>query len=241
MGELHLEIIVDRLLNDFKVGANVGKPQVAYKETISSKHRAEAKFDQQTGAKGQYGHVIIEVEPLARGRGIIFENVVASETIPAEFITSVKRGVIDSLDSGPLIGYPLTDIQINLVGGSYHEDDSTEMAFGVAGAMAIRRASSEADPKLLEPIMDLEITTPEEYLGEVIADLHGKRGKVVGVTAESHLQVVRAHVPLAELFGYSTSIRSATQGRANFTMQFLEYDIVPPGKSEVIIKKIRGI
>lgn len=241
MGELHLEIIVDRLLNDFKVAANVGKPQVAYKETISISQRSEGKFDQLTGAKGQYGHVIIEVHPVDRGSGISFCSTVDKDLIPDQFLSSIKKGIIDSLDSGPLIGYPLTDIKVTLVGGSYHEEESTDMAFGIAGAMAIRRATSEAEPKLLEPIMNLEITTPEEYIGDVISDLNGKRGKVVGVTAEGHLQSVKAHAPLAELFGYSTSIRSATQGRASYTMQFLQYDVVPANKAEAIVKKIRGI
>jgi elongation factor G len=241
MGELHLEIIIDRLLYDFKVSANVGKPQVAYKETIEHLHRAEGKFDQVTGAKGQYGHVILEVEPLVRGAGIVFENAVDRELIPEQFLGSIRKGVIDTLDSGPLIGYPVTDIKVTLVGGSYHEDESSEMAFGVASAMAIRRAAAEAGSKLLEPIMDLEITTPEEYIGDAIADVNAKRGKIVGVSAEGHLQIVRAHVPLSELFGYSTSLRSATQGRANFTMQFLQYDVVPAAKAEAIVRKIRGI
>lgn len=241
MGELHLEIIIDRLLNDFKVSANVGKPQVAYKETIETSYRAETKFDQMTGAKGQYGHVVIDVMPLERGAGIVFENAVDKELIPEQFLGSIKKGIVDTLDSGPLIGYPVTDIKITLVGGSYHEDESSEMAFGIAAAMAIRRATAEAGAKLLEPIMDLEITTPEEYIGDAIADINTKRGKIVGVAAEGTLQIVRAHVPLAELFGYSTSLRSATQGRANFTMQFLQYDVVPAARAEVIVKKIRGI
>ena len=241
MGELHLEIIVDRLLNDFKVGANVGKPQVAYKETIQVPAKSEGKFDQMTGAKGQYGHVVIEIEPLERGSGIIFESLVDKEIIPEQFLTSIRRGIVDSLDSGPLIGYPLTDIKVKLVGGSYHDEESTEMAFGVAGAMAIRRATSEAEPKLLEPIMNIEITTPEEYIGDVIADLNSKRGRVVDIHEDAHLHTIRAHAPLAELFGYSTSIRSATQGRANFTMQFLQYDVVPVNKAEAIVNKIRGI
>lgn len=241
MGELHLEIIIDRLLNDFKVSANVGKPQVAYKETIETSYRAETKFDQMTGAKGQYGHVVIDVMPLERGAGIVFENAVDKELIPEQFLGSIRKGIVDTLDSGPLIGYPVTDIKITLVGGSYHEDESSEMAFGIAAAMAIRRATAEAGAKLLEPIMDLEITTPEEYIGDAIADINTKRGKIVGVAAEGTLQIVRAHVPLAELFGYSTSLRSATQGRANFTMQFLQYDVVPAARAEVIVKKIRGI
>jgi len=241
MGELHLEIIVHRLLNEFKVGAKVGKPQVAYKETITKGCQAEGKFDQQTGAKGMYGHVVLEVEPLAQGEGFVFESVVDEEQIPAEFVGAIEKGVGDSLDSGPLIGYPLTDIKVRLSGGSYHEEESSDMAFGVASSMAIRRATAEAEPALLEPIMDLLVVTPEDYIGDVIADLNSKRGKIVGVEAEGDLQNVKAHVPLAEMFGYSTSLRSATQGRANFTMQFLEYNIVPAAKAEAIIKKIRGI
>jgi elongation factor G len=241
MGELHLEIIVDRLLNEFKVSANVGNPQVAYKETIGVANKAEAKFDQLTGAKGQYGHVMIEIEPLKRGSGIEFVNCVESSLIPDEFISSIEKGIVDSLDSGPLVGYPLTDIKVSLTGGSYHEDESSDMAFGVAAAMAIRRGTADAQPKLLEPIMSLEVITPEEYIGDVIADINGKRGKIAGVTAEANLQSLQAHVPLAEMFGYSTSLRSATQGRANFSMQFLEYDVVPAKRAEIIIKKIRGI
>ncbi|MGB3226206.1 MAG: elongation factor G [Desulforhopalus sp.] len=241
MGELHLEIIVDRLLNEFKVSAKVGKPQVAYKETVDVSNKAEAKFDQLTGAKGQYGHVVIKVEPLGRGSGFEFLSCVDKELIPDQFLESIKKGIVDSLDSGPLIGYPLTDVKVSLIGGSYHDEESTEMAFGIAAAMAIRRATSEAQPKLLEPIMKLEVITPEDYLGDVIADLNSKRGKIVGVSAEGNLQILKGHVPLAEMFGYSTSLRSATQGRANFTMQFFEYDVVPAQKAEIIINKIRGI
>jgi len=241
MGELHLEIIVDRLLSEFKVSANVGKPQVAYKETISTGARGEGKFDQLTGAKGQYGHVILEIEPLKRGKGLEFVNKVDTETIPGEFLGAIEKGIRDSLDSGPLIGYPLTDLQVNLVGGSYHDEESTEMAFGVSAGMAIRRTAADAKPVLLEPLMEIEVVTPEDYLGDVMSDLNSKRAKVTGVEAANDLQVVHAHVPLAEMFGYSTSLRSATQGRANFTMQFLEYDVVPAAKAEAIIKKIRGI
>jgi elongation factor G len=241
MGELHLEIIVDRLLNEFKVAANVGTPQVAYKETIGRRQRGEGKFDQLTGAKGQYGHVIIEIEPAERGSGFDFENQVNEETVPGEFLEFIRKGIEDSLDSGPLIGYPLTDLKVSLVGGSYHDEESTEMAFGISAAMAIRRAAAEADPKLLEPIMSLEVVTPEEYVGDVISDLNSKRGKIVGVEAEKDLQVLKAQVPLAEMFGYSTSLRSSTQGRATFTMQFLQYDVVPASKADKIIKKIRGI
>ncbi len=241
MGELHLEIIVDRLLNEFKVAARVGAPQVAFKETVGRGARAEGRFDQLTGARGQYGHVVIEIEPLQRGEGIKFESKVESDLIPGEFLQSIEKGVVDTLDAGPLVGYPVTDVKVVLVDGSYHEEDSTEMAFGVAAAMAVRRGTADAEPKLLEPVMSLEVTTPEEYVGDVIADINGKRGKIIGVSAESNVQVLKAEVPLAEMFGYSTSLRSATQGRANFTMQFLEYDVVPAQKAEKIIKKIRGI
>jgi len=241
MGELHLEIIIDRLVNDFKVSANVGKPQVAFKETITEKCRAEGKFDQQTGAKGQYGHVVLEIEPLTRGSGFEFVNTIDNEMIPGIFLGAIKRGITDSLDSGPLIGYPLTDLRVSLIGGSYHEDESTDMAFGISAAMAIRRAGSLAKPMLLEPIMNLEVITPEEYIGDVISDLNAKRGKIVAVEAENDVQKLKGHVPLTEMFGYSTSLRSATQGRASFTMQFLQYDTVPANKAEIIIKKIRGI
>lgn len=241
MGELHLEIIVDRLINDFNVAANIGKPQVAYKETITVAAKAEGKFDQLTGAKGQYGHVEIKIEPLERGAGFEFISEVDDELIPSMFLGAIEKGVKDSLDSGPLIGYPLTDVKVSLIGGSYHEEESTEMAFGVASSMALRRVAAEAEPMLLEPLMDLEVTTPEEYLGDVMSDLNSKRAKIAGVEAISDRQIVNAHVPLSEMFGYSTSLRSATQGRANFTMQFLEYDIVPASKAEAIIKKIRGI
>ena len=241
MGELHLEIIVDRLLNDFKIGASVGKPQVAYKETLTTVAQGEGKFDQLTGAKGQYGHVIIEVEQIRRGEGFEFITKVDNEQIPDMFIAAVKKGVEDSLDAGPLLGYPLTDIRVTLIGGSYHEDESTEMAFGISASMAMRRATVEANPVLLEPVMALEVITPDDYLGQVISDLNSKRAKIVGVETAGHLQTVKAHAPLAEMFGYSTALRSETQGRANFTMQFLEYDVVPRTKAEVIINKIRGI
>lgn len=241
MGELHLEVIVHRLLHEFKANANVGTPQVSYKETISAHAEAEGKFDQQTGAKGMYGHVIIEVEPLGRSEGVEFESVVKDDTIPAMFLEAIEKGIRDSLDAGPLIGYPVTDIKVTLVGGSYSEEESTEMAFGVASSMAIRRATAEAKPLLLEPIMNLEVISPEDYLGDVMNDLNSKRAKVVGVDAKDSLQVIKAHAPLAEMFGYSTSLRSATQGRANFTMQFEKYDTVPKNRADEIIRKIRGI
>ncbi len=241
MGELHLEIIVHRLLHEFKANANVGTPQVSYKETISANAEAEGKFDQQTGAKGMYGHVIIEVEPLGHSEGVVFKSVVKDDTIPDIFLEAIEKGIRDSLDAGPLIGYPVTDIKVTLVGGSYSEEESSEMAFGVASSMAIRRATADAKPLLLEPIMTLEVVSPEEYLGDVMNDLNSKRAKVVGVDAKDSLQVIKAHAPLAEMFGYSTSLRSATQGRANFTMQFEKYDVVPKNRADEIIRKIRGI
>ncbi len=240
MGELHLEIIVDRLLNDFKVSAKVGTPQVAYKETLSGEAEAEGRFEQMTGT-AQYGHVVLRIEPLARGGGIVFKSEVNEKTIPKVFLAAIERGVRDTLDSGPLVGYPLTDVRVHLTGGSYDEETSTEMAFGVAASMALRKAAGQAQPQLLEPVMDLEVVTPEDYVGEVIADINTKRGKITGIEAETDRQIIRAHVPLAEMFGYSTSLRSATQGRAHFSMQFLQYELVPPAKAEAIIKKIRGI
>ncbi len=241
MGELHLEIIIDRLLNEFKASANVGKPQVAYKETIGATAESEGKFDQQTGAKGQYGHVILQVEPLSRGTGFVFECKVNEEQIPKIYLQAIEKGIVDSLDAGPLIGYPLTDMKVSVVGGSYHDDDSTEMAFGISASMAIRRAVAEAKPVLLEPVMSVEVVTPEQYLGDVISDLNSKRAKIGVVESQRDLQVVHAQAPLAELFGYSTSLRSATQGRASFTMRFFEYDSVPSAKAEIIVNKFRGI
>ena len=241
MGELHLEIIVDRLIRDFKVAANVGKPQVAYKETLTTSATAEGRFVTQGGGKEQYGHVQLVLEPLQRGSGVQFENAVSTGQIPVEFIAAVEKGVRDSLDSGPLIGYPVTDVRARLVGGSYDEENSTEMAFGVAATMACRKAAQEAAPVLLEPVMKLSIITPDDYLGEVINDLNRKRAHIVGVEVDRGSQVVEARAPLAEMFGYSTDLRSATQGRATFTMQFSEFAEVPGKQAEAIIHKIRGV
>jgi len=241
MGELHLEIIVDRLIREFKVAANVGKPQVAYKETINSSAQAEGKFEHQAGNKSQYGHVSLELEPLPRGAGFEFHNEVSVETVPSEFIGAIKKGIEDSLDSGPLIGSPLVDLKVRLVDGSYHQHDSTEMAFGVAATMALRKGAAEASPALLEPVMDLEVNVPEEYVGEVMNDLNTKRARIIGVENRKKYQVVKAHVPLAEMFGYSTDLRSATQGRATFTMRFYAYEKVPANIGDGIINRIRGI
>jgi elongation factor G len=241
MGELHLEIIVDRLFREFKVAANVGNPQVAYKETIEVKSRAEGLFDPQATSKPQYGHVWLEVSPLDRGAGFEFENLIPEGNIPGEFIPAIKRGVSDSLDSGVLIGFPTTDIRVSLVDGSYHEENSSEQAFGVAAAMALRNVLTKAQPVLLEPVMELEIVLPESNLGDVVADLNSKRAKIMGMDVRQEgVQVITAQVPLAEMFGYSTSLRSATQGRASFNMQFGTYGRVPDKIAEKIIKRIKG-
>ena len=241
MGELHLEIIVDRLTREFKVEAAVGRPQVSYRETLTESARAEARFESQATGKEQYGHVEIELAPGPAHAGHQFECLVDEAQIPAQFVQAIKKGVLDSLDSGPLIGYPMLDIVARLVGGSYDEDKSTELAFGVAATMACRKAAMLGAPVLLEPIMDLEVVTPEEYLGDVLNDLNRKRAQVNGVDAERMLQVVRAKVALSEMFGYSTELRSATQGRATFTMQFVEFAEVPARKAEAIIRKIKGV
>ena len=243
MGELHLEIIVDRLVREFKVGANIGKPQVAYKETVTGQGRAEGKFEHPTTAgKSQYGHVWLQIEPLERGEGFRFESAIAEDVIPPAIVPAIEKAVHDSLDAGTLIGFPIVDLKVTLVDGSYRDEDSTEQAFGVAAAMAFRKAVSEAGPVLLEPVMDVEITLPEAYLGEVISDLTAKRAKIHGMDSrDGGLQVVKAQVPLAEMFGYSTVLRSGTQGRANFTMQFAAYDRVPDQMSAKIIKRIRGL
>ena len=241
MGELHLEIIVDRLTREFKVAAAVGRPQVSYRETLTTSSRAEARFEPQGTGKEQYGHVEIELAPGPRHSGHRFECLVDEARIPAQFVQAIKKGVLDSLDSGPLIGYPLLDIEARLVGGSYDEDKSTDLAFGVAATMACRKAAMQGSPVLLEPIMELEVVTPEEYLGDVLNDLNRKRAQVNGVDTEKTLQVVRAKVALSEMFGYSTELRSATQGRATFTMRFVEFAEVPARKAEAIIRKIKGV
>jgi len=243
MGELHLEIIVDRLIREFKVGANIGKPQVAYKETVTALGKAEGKFEHPTTAgKSQYGHVWLQVEPLERGEGFRFESCIAEDVIPLAIVPAIEKAVHDSLDAGTLIGFPIVDLKVTLVDGSYRDEDSTEQAFGVAAAMAFRKAVSEAGPVLLEPVMDVEIILPESYLGEVISDLTAKRAKIHGMDSrDGARQAVKAQVPLAEMFGYSTDLRSATQGRANFTMQFAAYDRVPDHISGKIIKRIRGL
>lgn len=240
MGELHLEIIVDRLLREFKVSANVGKPQVAYKETIRAAAKAEGKFVRQSGGRGQYGHVVIEIEPAETGKGFEFVNKIVGGTIPREYIPAVEKGIKEALDSGVLAGYPVVDVKATLFDGSYHEVDSSEMAFKIAGSMAFKEAAKKAKPVLLEPIMSVEVVTPEEYMGDVMGDLNARRGKIQSMEKRGNSQVIRAEVPLSEMFGYATDLRSKTQGRATYTMQFSRYEEVPKNISDAIIAKVKG-
>jgi elongation factor G len=240
MGELHLEIIVDRLTREFRVGANVGKPQVAYKETIKVAAKAEGKFIRQTGGRGQYGHVWIEIEPIERGKGFEFVNKIVGGTIPREFIPAVEKGIVEAMEGGVLAGYPVVDVKVILFDGSYHEVDSSELAFKIAASMAFKDACKKGDIVLLEPIMDVEVVTPEEYMGEVIGDLNSRRGRIQSMEKRGRAQVIRAMVPLAEMFGYATDLRSKTQGRGTYTMQFSHYDEVPKNLTEQIIAKIKG-
>jgi elongation factor G len=236
MGELHLEIIVDRLQREFKVNANVGRPQVAYRETIRKPvKKVEAKFVRQTGGRGQYGHVVINVEPTESGIGFVFENEIRGGNVPREYVPSVEQGIKEALESGVVAGYPLIDVKATLIDGSSHDVDSSEMAFKIAGSMAIKDAVRRGDPVLLEPIMDVEVVTPDEYLGDVMGDLTSRRGKIGGMMQRSSAQVIGASVPLSEMFGYSTVLRSLSQGRAVYTMQFSHYDEVPKSKLEEIL------
>ena len=240
MGELHLEIIVERLRREFKVDANVGKPQVAYKETIKKKVTAEGKFIRQSGGRGQFGHVWIELEPNEKGKGYIFENGIVGGTIPREFINPVSQGIQEAMKTGVLAGYPVEDIKVKLFDGSFHDVDSSEMAFKIAGSIAFKEAARKANPVLLEPIMAVEVVTPEEYMGDVIGYLSSKRGRIEGMSQRSDAQVIKALVPLSEMFGYATNLRSMTQGRALYSMQFAHYDEVPRNISETIIETVRG-
>ena len=235
MGELHLEIIVDRMLREFKVDANVGKPQVAYKETIRKKVKAEGKFVRQSGGRGQYGHVWLEIEPLEAGKGYEFENKIVGGVVPKEFIPAVDAGVREALTSGVLAGYPVIDVKVTLYDGSYHEVDSSEMAFKVAASIAFKEGMRKASPVLLEPIMKVETVVPEEYLGDVIGDMNARRGQIEGKEPRGAVQVVRGFVPLSEMFGYATDLRSKTQGRGIYTMQFSHYAEVPKNIADSII------
>lgn len=235
MGELHLEIIVDRMMREFKVEANVGKPQVAYKETIKNKVKAEGKFVRQSGGRGQYGHVWIELEPQESGLGFEFSNKIIGGVIPKEYIPAVEEGIRDALNSGVLGGYPVIDIKATLFDGSFHEVDSSEMAFKIAGSMAFKEAARKADPVLLEPIMRVDVVVPEEYMGDVIGDMSSRRGRIEGMESRSGTQVVKGFVPLSEMFGYATDLRSKTQGRGIYTMQFNHYEEVPKSIRESIV------
>ena len=239
MGELHLEIIVDRLLREFKVEANVGKPQVAYRETIRKPAEAQGKFVRQTGGRGQYGDVYLEVEPNP-GKGFEFENKIVGGTIPKEYIPAAEKGVREALDTGVLAGYPVVDIKVRLTDGSYHDVDSSEIAFKIAASMAFKEACRRAKAVLLEPVMDVEVVTPEEYMGAIVGDLNSRRGRIISMEARSGSQVIRAQVPLATMFGYATEMRSMTQGRATYTMQFARYEEVPPSIAEEVMAKVAG-
>ncbi|MEB3230387.1 MAG: elongation factor G, partial [Leptolyngbyaceae bacterium] len=240
MGELHLEILVDRMLREFKVEANIGAPQVAYRETIRKAVSAEGKFIRQSGGKGQYGHVVIEVEPAEEGSGFEFVSKVVGGTIPKEYISPAEQGMKEACESGILAGYPVIDLKVTLVDGSYHDVDSSEMAFKVAGSMAIKDAVMKANPVLLEPSMEVEVEVPEDFLGDVMGDLNSRRGHIEGMGSEDGIAKVTAKVPLAEMFGYATDIRSKTQGRGIFSMEFDSYNEVPRNVAEAVIAKNKG-
>ncbi|MFJ8268206.1 elongation factor G [Peribacillus asahii] len=240
MGELHLDILVDRMRREFKVEANVGAPQVAYRETFRGSAQVEGKFVRQSGGRGQFGHVWIEFSPNEEGKGFEFENAIVGGVVPREYIPAVQAGLVDSLDRGVLAGYPLVDIKAKLFDGSYHDVDSNEMAFKIAASMALKNAASKCKPVILEPIMKVEVVIPEEYLGDIMGDVTSRRGRVEGMEARGNTQVVKAMVPLSEMFGYATSLRSNTQGRGTFSMHFDHYEEVPKSISEEIIKKNKG-
>jgi len=241
MGELHLEVLVDRLFREFKVEANVGRPQVAYRETIKRPvNKIDAKFKRQTGGSGMYGHVVIDLEPLDPGTGFEFVNAVKGGNVPREYIPAIEKGMREALAGGILAGYPLVDLRARLIDGSSHNVDSNEMAFKIAGSMAIQEAAKVSGIKILEPVMELEVVTPEDYMGDVIGDLSARRGKIESMEARGVVRVVKALVPLAEMFGYATDLRSRSQGRANYTMQFHSYQEVPTSAATEIVAKVRG-
>jgi elongation factor G len=240
MGELHLEIIVDRLKREFKVEANVGKPQVAYRETITKKVKVEGKFVRQSGGRGQYGHVWLEIEPQEAGKGFEFVDAIKGGVVPREYIPAVGKGALEATDNGVMAGFPVVDVKVTLIDGSYHEVDSSEMAFKIAGSMGFKEGCAKAGPIILEPIMSVEVVVPEEYMGDVIGDLNSKRGRIMGMDSRAGAQVVSAMVPLASMFGYSTDLRSATQGRATYAMTFDHYEPVPKSVSEEIVSKAKG-
>ena len=240
MGELHLEIIVDRLKREYNVEANVGKPQVAYRETIRKPAKGEEKYARQTGGRGQYGHVVIEIEPNEPGAGFEFNNKIVGGVIPREYVPAVEKGIVQAMEGGVLAGYEMVDVRVNLVFGSYHEVDSSEMAFKIAGSIAFKTAAKAAHPVLLEPVMKVEVVTPEDYMGSVTGDLSSRRGRIEGMTSRTGTQIITAMVPLAEMFGYETDLRSMTQGRAASTMHFARYEEAPKSISEEVIAKVQG-
>jgi elongation factor G len=240
MGELHLEIIVDRMLREYKVEANVGKPQVAYRETIRKPADAEGKYIRQSGGKGQYGHVVIKVAPGEEATGFVFVSKIVGGSIPKEYVPAVEQGIKEACETGIVSGYPMIDLAVTLVDGSYHDVDSSEMAFKIAGSMAVRNAVQSASPVILEPMMKVEVEVPEDYIGNVIGDLNSRRGQIEGQGTDQGIAQVSAKVPLAEMFGYATDIRSKTQGRGIFTMEFSHYSEVPRNVAEAIIAKSKG-
>ncbi len=240
MGELHLEIIVDRLTREFGVQATVGKPQVAYREALTKPAQAEGRYIKQTGGHGQYGHVKIRVEPTEASEGVAFESQIVGGAVPKEYIGAVQKGIVEAAETGALAGYPVRNVKVVLYDGSYHEVDSSEMAFKIAGSMAFKEAARAAGPVLLEPVMKVEVTVPDSYMGDVIGDLNSRRGKVHNMDARAGLQVITAHVPLAQMFGYATSLRSLTQGRGNYVMQFERYEPVPKQVSDEIVARVQG-
>jgi len=240
MGELHLEILVDRMMREFKVESNIGKPQVAYRETITAPSEVNTKYVKQTGGRGQYAHTVLHVEPLPPGGGIQFESRIVGGSIPREYIPAVEKGVQEALTSGVLAGFPLVDVKVDLIDGSYHDVDSSEMAFKICASMSVRDAVKKAKPVLLEPVMRVEVVVPQDYMGDVMGDLNSRRGRIKGMEERSGAQVINAEVPLAEMFGYSTQLRSMTQGRATFTMQFEHYERVPGSVSETLVSDKAG-
>jgi len=237
MGELHLDIIIDRMKREFGVSANVGAPQVAYRETIRKTVESEGKFIRQSGGRGQYGHVWLRLEPMPAGSGYAFENATIGGSVPKEYISSVDKGIQEQMKNGVIAGYPVEDVKVTLFDGSYHDVDSNEMAFKVAGSMAFRNGAFDASPALLEPVMKIEVVTPEDYMGDVMGDLNRRRGLVNGMDDVTSGKIIKAEVPLAEMFGYATDLRSATQGRATYSMEFARYSEIPSNVADAIINK----
>jgi elongation factor G len=239
MGELHLEIIVDRMMREFKVEANVGRPQVAYRETIQGRTKVEGRWVRQTGGKGQYGHVWLELQPLERGSGVQFENKIVGGAVPREFIPAIEQGVREAAATGVVAGYPVVDVKATLFDGSFHPVDSSEMAFKLAASVGFKDGVRKSQPAIVEPIMRVEVVTPEEFLGDVLGDLNARRGHIEGIETRGNAQVIRAYVPLAAMFGYTTDLRSMTQGRAASTMEPSHYDFVPQSLADEIMQKAK--